>query len=176
MEDDNATDVVKWLFKEGTVVDLDDEIFMKHEDVLLPCTVLFIIRKIVESYLQARLKGNLLAIRTIEAPIEPILIVCEKLKVERDPENTKAFIIKYGDNHQLFLETKDEKTKEQWMLKISMASHQMVRAELDEVSHQYLLLSSTSTANAVTTNLSSYFLKDPFVKQVNFWIKVSFWE
>lgn len=39
MEDDNATDVIKWLFNENTKVDLTEDVQMRHDDQLIPCTV-----------------------------------------------------------------------------------------------------------------------------------------
>lgn len=115
----------------------------------------------------------MLAFRTVEAAVEPLLFVCEKLKVEKVDDDPKTFVIKYGDNLEMFILTDSEKSKENWMIKISMASHNVVRAELDQISHQYLVNSSTPTSSSTLSNPLSYFLKDPFARDINFWINVS---
>uniref|UniRef100_A0AC35FF36 PH domain-containing protein n=2 Tax=Panagrolaimus sp. PS1159 TaxID=55785 RepID=A0AC35FF36_9BILA len=158
MEDDNAADIVKWLFKDETKVDLSDELYLRHSDQPVKCLV--------------KLKGNLLAIRALETAVEPILIVCENIKVEKNEEDSVKFLIKYGKYHQLELTAKDEKSKEEWMLKISMASHNIARGELDEVSHQYLNISSKpDTSSSKPDNASLYFLTSPFAKKLDFFVK-----
>uniref|UniRef100_A0AC34QTH0 PH domain-containing protein n=1 Tax=Panagrolaimus sp. JU765 TaxID=591449 RepID=A0AC34QTH0_9BILA len=126
MEDDNATDIIKWLFRDDTQVDLAGDLRLKHDGSFINC--------------EARLKGNLLAVKTVEAVLEPILVVCEKIRLETEVENNRTFILTYGDNHRLHFEGADNKVRELWILKIAMASHQIVRAGLDEVTHQYLQL------------------------------------
>lgn len=100
-------------------------------------------------------------------------MVCEKIKVESEPDKPTSFIISYGDSHQLYFDASDETLKERWMLKIAMASHQIVRAELDEVTHHYLR-QSASTLNQSTSSPGSYFLTNPFTKIINVLIQVSF--
>lgn len=39
MEDDNAADIVKWLFKDDTKVDLSDELELRHSDQPTKCLV-----------------------------------------------------------------------------------------------------------------------------------------
>uniref|UniRef100_A0A7E4W547 PH domain-containing protein n=1 Tax=Panagrellus redivivus TaxID=6233 RepID=A0A7E4W547_PANRE len=157
MEDNNAPDIVKWLFKEDTTVDLSDDLSMHYQGEYVAC--------------QARLKGNLLALKAVEAAVEPILIVCEGLRVEKDEDIAEVFVVKYGDSHQLRLMAADEATRDKWMLKVAVASYQIVRGELDEISQLYLNNSSKPDSTSPRSNTSLYFLTSPFIKDVEFHIK-----
>ena len=53
-----------------------------------------------------------------------------------------------------------------------MASHNIARGELEEVSQQYLNISSTpDTSSTKLDSALSYFLTPPFVKNFEFYVK-----
>lgn len=54
-----------------------------------------------------------------------------------------------------------------------MASHNIARGQLDEVSHQYHTISSTpdTSTSSKSDNASMYFLAPPFTKKLDFYVK-----
>ncbi|KAK0420803.1 hypothetical protein QR680_014899 [Steinernema hermaphroditum] len=155
MDDDNAFDVYKWIDRlPSDQCNLEAELQMKYEGELVP--------------VQARLKGNLLAIKSVDRPIESLLIVIEKLGVERiDTRN--AFILTYGSSHlELVAGSKEE--LETWVVKIATCSHQMALAELDQTAYKLQNLPTPLGGQSPGTGnqMASYFLTQPYSKVQSF--------
>jgi hypothetical protein len=56
--------------------------------------------------------------RPVTAVKEPILLVCENVRVERSADDQRSFIIRYGDS-EMQLATETEEELFQWMIKVS---------------------------------------------------------
>ncbi|TKR64344.1 hypothetical protein L596_024898 [Steinernema carpocapsae] len=155
MDDDNAFDVYKWIDRlPSEQCDLEAELKMKYEGELVP--------------VQVRLKGNLLAIKSLDRPIESLLIVIEKLGVERI-DDRNAFILSYG-NSQLELAADSKEQLEAWVVRIATCSHQMALAELDQTAYklQNLPTPSGGQSPGSSNQLASYFLTQPYSKVQSF--------
>uniref|UniRef100_A0A914CBN2 Uncharacterized protein n=1 Tax=Acrobeloides nanus TaxID=290746 RepID=A0A914CBN2_9BILA len=155
MEDDNAVDILKWLFKESTEVDYRGDLKIVRENSTVDCA--------------ARLKGNLLGLKPIIDPTEPILIVCEKTQVEKVENDESTFVVKYGP-HCLTLRTTSNKEVEAWMIKLATASYLFLSAELDQVAHDFYNQTNIDegSPSSSKSNLSHYFLDAPFKKDFCF--------
>uniref|UniRef100_A0A1I7S7J9 PH domain-containing protein n=1 Tax=Bursaphelenchus xylophilus TaxID=6326 RepID=A0A1I7S7J9_BURXY len=162
MEDDNALDIVKWLFREDTKVDLEGN--------------LKIIEKDSENEWNARLKGNLLALRPVAAVAEPLLLVCERIVVKRVADTKQPqFAITYGQSEVVF-QAEDEDKLFDWMVKLAISSHQKTQAELDQVLNEFNMEAARITAEtrAPSSPLSHFFLTSPIKKDHTFSVFHSF--
>jgi hypothetical protein len=55
--------------------------------------------------------------RPVDAVAEPLLIVCENIKVERSQDQKTALVLRYGDS-EIVLETESEEYLFKWMVKV----------------------------------------------------------
>ncbi|KAI1729322.1 type I inositol 3,4-bisphosphate 4-phosphatase [Ditylenchus destructor] len=117
MEDDNALDIIRWLFKESTKVDLSGTLTSEHKGDQVEW--------------EAKLRGNLLVLKPINAAIEPLLVVCEKIQVRKCTDAPTTFSLKYGESELVLCATSNEEA-DKWTLKLATSSHQLVQAELDQ--------------------------------------------
>ncbi|KAI6239101.1 Type I inositol 3,4-bisphosphate 4-phosphatase [Aphelenchoides fujianensis] len=131
MEDDNALDIVKWLFKEETIPNLSGTLTLHRGEQT--------------SKWNARLKGNLLGMRPVDEVVEPMLLVCENIRVERVADQ------------EFFL---------------AICSHMKTQAELDQLLHEFSVANTTSADEGYNRNpespLSHFFLTSPFKKEHTF--------
>uniref|UniRef100_A0A1I7ZPN7 PH domain-containing protein n=1 Tax=Steinernema glaseri TaxID=37863 RepID=A0A1I7ZPN7_9BILA len=151
MDDDNAFDVYKWIDRlPSDQCDLEAELQMKYEGEFVP--------------VQVRLKGNLLAIKSADRPIESLLIVIEKLNVERIDERN-AFVLSYGSS-QLELAASSKEQLESWVVRIATCSHQMALAELDQTAYKLQNLPTPlgGQSPGSSNQVASYFLTQPYSK------------
>lgn len=119
MEDENVVDILKWLFKDETQIDLSAVLTLhpKDEEPTRWNVSVFISISFTR-FSKARLKGNLLGMRPVDAVMEPMLVVCENIRVERSVDDQCAFIIRYGDS-EMQLATESEEELFKWMIKVS---------------------------------------------------------
>lgn len=116
MEDENIVDILKWLFKSETNIDLSGvlTLYSFDEPTKWNVSCIYLYLNVVS---QARLKGNLLGMRPVDqAAVEPMLLVCENIKVERSGDH-QSFIVRYGDA-EMKLGTETEEELFNWMIKV----------------------------------------------------------
>lgn len=58
-----------------------------------------------------------MALKPLEAAVEPILIVCEKIQVRKCEDTKNSFYLKFG-NDEMFFTADNEEDEENWMLKV----------------------------------------------------------
>uniref|UniRef100_A0A0N5B0R7 PH domain-containing protein n=1 Tax=Syphacia muris TaxID=451379 RepID=A0A0N5B0R7_9BILA len=161
MEDDNALDIFKWLTTTSADGDFVDQLSLQTNAGT----------QIVE----AKIRGNILVLRNNTVPSEPILLVLEQIHVEalNDESALFGFSVRYHSGLMKFY-AEDEKQREKWMLKLSLSSHRMAQAELNEVADRYFNLVPAVTADSATNSSYSYFLTNPYSKQFKFSIPQQF--
>ncbi|CAD5217073.1 unnamed protein product [Bursaphelenchus okinawaensis] len=162
MEDDNALDIVKWLFKSDTIVDLEGTLKIIETDK--------------ETVWNARLRGNLLGLQPVDVIVEPYLLICEKLVVKRTEDQQKPrFCVTYGQS-ELLLEAESETKLYDWMVKLAICSHQKTQAELDAVLNEFNLEAAkiTSEVRSPGSPMSHFFLTCPIKKDHTFSVFHSF--
>ncbi|KAI6215412.1 hypothetical protein M3Y94_00382500 [Aphelenchoides besseyi] len=157
MEDDNALDILKWLFKEETTVNRSGILTLHRGDE--------------KSKWNARLKGNLLGMRPLKEVVEPMLIVCENIKVEKVADQEFSFVIHCGDL-EIRLEAENEEEFYQWMINLAICSHMKTQAELDQLLHEFSVESASNELDGhhktPESPLSHFFLTSPFKKEHTF--------
>uniref|UniRef100_A0AC35UDV0 PH domain-containing protein n=1 Tax=Rhabditophanes sp. KR3021 TaxID=114890 RepID=A0AC35UDV0_9BILA len=156
MEDDNALDVIKWLFKDETKINFDGKLGVKIGEDLVTSEV--------------KLKGNLLAIKPLFAPIEPMLLIMERVSIEKDDNKPNNFVLTYSAGKMTF-QSQSPDDVEGWVLKLATCTHQMAQAECDQSAYKFYNLPSPNESKplqALGTSNTSIFLTNPYRKCQSF--------
>ncbi|KAI3413531.1 hypothetical protein GPALN_011021 [Globodera pallida] len=152
MEEDNAGDIVKWLYKDSTRLDCSSgQVKVTNEHLH---TKLW----------QAKLRGNLLAFKPLDFASEPFLIVCEKIKVQRSDEHKNSLTMRQS-NKELLLSFQTEKECDHWMLKLMTCSHRIVQAEYEQVLYKRFTQPLPASTTARISNNFGYFLTSPYTRE-----------
>ncbi|VDM42442.1 unnamed protein product [Toxocara canis] len=125
MEDDNAVDIFKWIFASNADGDLSDDLQLETGAGVRNVHV--------------KLRGNILAVQCDETASDPLVVVVEKTRVdvtECEEKDKFPFSIAFSTGTMKFF-AKDEKQREKWMIRLSVCSHRMAQAELDEVADRF---------------------------------------
>ncbi|MCP9258580.1 hypothetical protein DINM_001605 [Dirofilaria immitis] len=128
MEDDNAIDIYRWIFSTNNDNKFSDQMEMESNGIL---------KKV-----ELKIRSNILGVRYCkEEPIEPMIIVLEKVHVETLPDKDGKFPFMLNlDSGSVVFYAESEKQREEWMVKMSTCSHRMAQAELDEIADNFLTL------------------------------------
>ncbi|KAK6101402.1 hypothetical protein QQG55_4480 [Brugia pahangi] len=157
MEDDNATDIYKWMFYTKDEDNFYDEMEMESNGTL---------KKV-----ELKIRSNVLGVRYCkEEPIEPMVIVLEKicLKTLPDTDGKFPFMLSFDSGSMTFF-SKSEEQREEWMVKISTCSHRMAQAELDEIADNFFNTCTVSAFAPLATNsMNSFYLTNPVRKTYKF--------
>uniref|UniRef100_A0A915AMW7 PH domain-containing protein n=1 Tax=Parascaris univalens TaxID=6257 RepID=A0A915AMW7_PARUN len=157
MEDDNAVDIFKWIFASNIDDDLSDDLQLETTSGIRNVHV--------------KLRGNILAAQCDETASDPLVVVVEKVRVdvpENSEDNKFPFSITFSAGAMKFF-AKDEAQREKWVVKLSVCSHRMAQAELDEVADRFFNTSApVSTAPPAVSGFSSFYLTNPFRKSHKF--------
>ncbi|KAL3116125.1 hypothetical protein niasHT_007425 [Heterodera trifolii] len=153
MEEDNAGDIIKWLYKDSTKLDCSSEKVKVTSEHLH------------SKLCQVKLRGNLLGFKPLDFASEPFLIVCEKINVQRSEQNKNSLAIRQS-NKELHLEFQSEKQCDPWVVKLMTCSHRIVQAEYDQVLYNRFTqpLPASSLSQQMVNNFA-YFLTAPFSRE-----------
>ncbi|CAG9538548.1 unnamed protein product [Cercopithifilaria johnstoni] len=156
MEDDNAIDIYKWMFSTNSDDNFYDQMEMESNGTL---------KKV-----ELKIRSNVLGVRYCKEPIEPMIIVLEKVYLETLPDKDGKFpFVLNLDSGSVTFFSKSEKQREEWMVKMSTCSHRIAQAELDEVADNFF---NTCTVNAFTpsasNSMNSFYLTNPVKKTYKF--------
>uniref|UniRef100_A0A915PT39 PH domain-containing protein n=1 Tax=Setaria digitata TaxID=48799 RepID=A0A915PT39_9BILA len=158
MEDDNAIDIYKWIFSTDTAGDdFSDQMEMESNGSL---------KKV-----ELKIRSNILGVRYCkEEPIEPMIIVLEKVHLEPLPNKDGKFpFVLVLDSGSVTFFSESEKQREEWMVKMSTCSHRMAQAELDEIADNFFNTCTVSSFTPPASNsMSSFFLTNPVRKAYKF--------
>uniref|UniRef100_A0A0K0E8D4 PH domain-containing protein n=1 Tax=Strongyloides stercoralis TaxID=6248 RepID=A0A0K0E8D4_STRER len=149
MEDDNAIDIIKWIFKDSTKCNFQGKLSIKIGEDIIPCEV--------------KLKGNLLGIKSLTIPIEPMLIVMERVSVEKIEDDDLSFHLVYSSGKIKFI-ANSVKEVEDWIVELAVCTHQMAQAECDQSAYKYFNLPSPNETKILQNFASSnqlIFLANP---------------
>ncbi|VDN05119.1 unnamed protein product [Thelazia callipaeda] len=154
MEDDNAIDIYKWIFSTEDSDDFCDRMVMENNGNV--------------KEVELKIRSNILAVRFCqEEPVEPMIVVLEKVHLEVLPNENEMFpfIIGFSSGTIKFC-AKSEELREKWMVKMSTCSHRMAQAELDEIADSFFNTCTVTAATPVSTSVSScsFFLTNPVRK------------
>lgn len=119
------------------------------------------------------LYGNLLSCSSTDDVQAPLLFVIEGAAVQKlDLEDSPfACMLMFPDPMDaLTLRFDSEKMRELWMVKLATCSHQMVRAQLDEVAYKFYTMSTKhdSDMDGSCKPVHEFFLTQPFRVTHNF--------
>ncbi|KAM3724595.1 Inositol polyphosphate-4-phosphatase type I [Dirofilaria immitis] len=120
---------------------------------------------------ELKIRSNILGVRYCkEEPIEPMIIVLEKVHVETLPDKDGKFPFMLNlDSGSVVFYAESEKQREEWMVKMSTCSHRMAQAELDEIADNFF---NTCTVSAFTppasNSMNSFYLTNPVRKTYKF--------
>uniref|UniRef100_A0A0N5CAK9 PH domain-containing protein n=1 Tax=Strongyloides papillosus TaxID=174720 RepID=A0A0N5CAK9_STREA len=152
MEDDNAIDIIKWIFKDTTKCNFQGKLGITIGEDIISCEV--------------KLKGNLLGIKSLNTPIEPMLIVMERVSVEKIENEDLSFYLVYSSGRIKFTGN-CPKDVEDWIVKLAVCTHQMAQAECDQSAYKYFNLPSPND-NKILQNCGTsnqlIFLANPYRK------------
>uniref|UniRef100_A0A914MIQ9 Uncharacterized protein n=1 Tax=Meloidogyne incognita TaxID=6306 RepID=A0A914MIQ9_MELIC len=144
MEEDNANDIIKWLFKEKTQVDCKGIVEMSGDGA----------RK---TKWEARLRGNLLALEAVDFTAEPILFVCERL--EFWPSNKSQNGLSLRQNSKEFLmEFVGGDCVDKWAMQLGVCSHRVTQAEYEQALFSHYSHDSSKTGCSPPSPFSSFLL------------------
>uniref|UniRef100_A0A914N3I7 Uncharacterized protein n=2 Tax=Meloidogyne incognita TaxID=6306 RepID=A0A914N3I7_MELIC len=144
MEEDNANDIIKWLFKDKTQVDCKGIVEMSGDGA----------RK---TKWEARLRGNLLALEAVDFTAEPILFVCEKL--EFWPSNKSQNGLSLRQNSKEFLmEFVGGDCVDKWAMQLGVCSHRVTQAEYEQALFSHYSHDSSKTGCSPPSPFNSFLL------------------
>ncbi|WKX99519.1 hypothetical protein Q1695_014418 [Nippostrongylus brasiliensis] len=157
MEEDNAFDVFKW------IVSVPDS---KKAMVAVTFHGQTYNAELV-------LYGNLLSCAPSGDAMVPILFVIEGASVQRLELEDSPFacMLVFADpKDTLILRFDTEKARESWMIKLATCSHQMAKAQLDEMAYKFYTMSAKEgyDVDSSSANISSFYLTNPFKALHNF--------
>uniref|UniRef100_A0A183C0F5 PH domain-containing protein n=1 Tax=Globodera pallida TaxID=36090 RepID=A0A183C0F5_GLOPA len=141
MEEDNAGDIVKWLYKDSTRLDCSSGQV-----------------KVTNEHLHTKLW------QPLDFASEPFLIVCEKIKVQRSDEHKNSLTMQQS-NKELLLSFQTEKECDHWMLKLMTCSHRIVQAEYEQVLYKRFTQPLPASTTARISNNFGYFLTSPYTRE-----------
>ncbi|XGW15886.1 hypothetical protein V3C99_001382 [Haemonchus contortus] len=151
MEEDNAHDIFKWF------TSLADS-----KKIIIPVTF----RE--ETYnAEIILYGNMLSCASTDDAKVPLIFVIEGATVQRlEPEDSSFSCgVSFPDsNDVLILRFDSEKTRESWMIRIATCSHQMVRAQLDEMAYKFYTMGTKQDSNTDCSysKTRQFYLTNPY--------------
>ncbi|KAL4002408.1 hypothetical protein ACH3XW_3330 [Acanthocheilonema viteae] len=157
MEDDNAIDIYKWMFSTNNDDNFHDQMEVESNGTL--------------KEVELKIRSNVLGVRYCkEEPIEPMIIVLEKVCLKTLPDKDGKFPFMLNlDSGSITFFSRSEKQREEWMVKMSTCSHRMAQAELDEIADNFF---NTCTVSAFTppasNSMSSFYLTNPVRKTYKF--------
>ncbi|CAD6190418.1 unnamed protein product [Caenorhabditis auriculariae] len=116
--------------------------------------------------------GNVLCVwasstDTVQAPLIFVLERITIKKMETEEAEKRAFSVEFVDpTETLVLAVDSEEIREQWMVKMATSSHQMARAELDELAYKFFTMSPSasheaSPTDASTSSFQNFYLTSP---------------
>ncbi|VDK73844.1 unnamed protein product [Litomosoides sigmodontis] len=156
MEDDNAIDIYKWMFSTNSDDKFYDQMEMESNGTL---------KKV-----ELKIRSNLLGVRYCkEEPIEPLIIVLEKVYLETLPDKDGKFPFMLNlDSGSIVFFSESKKQREEWMVKMSTCSHRMAQAELDEIADSFFNTCTVSTFTPASNSMNSFYLTNPVRKTYKF--------
>ncbi|KJH47847.1 hypothetical protein DICVIV_06042 [Dictyocaulus viviparus] len=178
MEEDNAHDIFKWLSGLPSLNQLCISVSFRGETYDAKKSIQQYNNRHDQRYADTclpklTLHGNLLACVSVNDAKVPLLFVIENVKFHKSETKDSPFvcILVFCDcNDNLALNFVSEKSREQWMVKIATCSHQMARAQLDEIAYKFYTM--TSISKSVEENSSppfnEFFLANPHRVSHNF--------
>ncbi|KAK6011129.1 hypothetical protein OSTOST_23797, partial [Ostertagia ostertagi] len=117
------------------------------------------------------LYGNMLSCASTEDAKVPLIFVIEGATVQKldSEESPFACGVTFPDsNDNLILRFDSEKMRESWMIKMATCSHQMARAQLDEIAYKFYTMGTKhdSGTDCSYSTAHSFYLTNPY-KQNN---------
>ncbi|KAK6016461.1 hypothetical protein OSTOST_18056 [Ostertagia ostertagi] len=155
MEEDNAHDIFKWFITlSGSKKAIISVTF--REETFNAELILY---------------GNMLSCASTEDAKVPLIFVIEGATVQKldSEESPFACGVTFPDsNDNLILRFDSEKMRESWMIKMATCSHQMARAQLDEIAYKFYTMGTKhdSGTDCSYSTAHSFYLTNPY-KQNN---------
>ncbi|PAV74818.1 hypothetical protein WR25_11832 isoform B [Diploscapter pachys] len=171
MEEDNAIEMYKAFASPSSINDSDSQ----NDSNPLEATAI-IQWKDVKFKAKIYLKGNLLCCTATDDVQVPLVFVLEKIQTRKIETEDSTFgceigVLDEAENIRICFD--EDKIREKWMIKMSISSHQMARAELDEIAYKFYTMGSGISSENSSSHLNSnpfldYYLAAPIKKNHTF--------
>ncbi|KAL7078331.1 hypothetical protein ACQ4LE_002753 [Meloidogyne hapla] len=144
MEEDNANDIIKWLFKSTTKVDCKGIVEMTADGA----------RK---TRWEARLRGNLLALEAVDFTAEPVLFVCERLEFWPSNKSQNALSLRQNSK-EFMMEFVSGDNVDKWAMQLGVCSHRVTQAEYEQALFAHYSHDISKTGCSPPSPFSSFLL------------------
>ncbi|KAK5974995.1 hypothetical protein GCK32_002894, partial [Trichostrongylus colubriformis] len=157
MEEDSAHDIYKWLIS-----------LSESKKAIVSVTF----RE--ESYsAEAILYGNMLCCASTDEAKVPIIFVIEGATLQKLSSEDSSFACRLSfpdPKDDIILRFESDKMRESWMIKMATCSHQMARAQLDEMAYKFYTMGTKQDTNTDCSysTIHSFYLANPYKFTHNF--------
>ncbi|CAI4231094.1 unnamed protein product [Auanema sp. JU1783] len=154
MDEDNAHDIYKYICK--NVSENDENVSVTYKSKTFSAKLY--------------IHGNILCCNATHEAQEPLIFVLEGATVRKDETDNTTLVLAFADAQEnTRLQFSGDEALEKWIVQIATCSHQMLRAELDELAYKFYTMSTQNDPSPESpSTFHSFYLANPYRFTHNF--------